>query len=271
MEDLPLNRPTPRLHEPAPPRQSSPLQWILVAVAGIAVGAALMFWWMSRAQPAPPPPPSAEVTDANASTNRPKRQLLDLPSLSDSDGFLQSLVSALSQHPALARFMATKGIVRASTVAVVQIGDGRTPAAPLGALRPSQRLQIAGSSAVLAEANTARWDAVSAALTSVAPSDAAQLYVNVKPLIDEAYIELGHADGNFDAAIVRAIVMLASTPSLETPPTLLRRPGYLEYEDPDLRALKPVQKQFVLMGPANRRRIVSWLTELAKNLDLNVR
>ena len=272
MEDLPLNRQTPRLHEPSPPRQSSPLQWVLVAIAGVVVGAGLTFWWMSRTQPAPPPPPSTGVPDANAASNRPKRQVLDLPSLADSDGFLQALVSTLSQNPTLARFLATKGLVRASTLAVVQIGDGRTPATPLAALRPATRTEIGGATTgSVPVANMARWDGVAAALSSVAPGDAAQLYVNVKPIVDEAYIELGHAEGNFDAAIVRAIEMLASTPSPQVPPVLLKRPGYFDYEDPELRALKPVQKQFLLMGAENRRRILAWLRELARTLELNIR
>ena len=272
MEDLPLNRPTPRLHEPSPPRQSSPIQWVLVGVAGVAVGAALTFWWLTRAQPAPAPPPSAAVTNADTGSSRPKRQLIDLPSLNESDGLLQSLVATLSQHPTLARFLATRGVMRASTLAVVQIGDGRTPDKPLLALRPSTRAAITGaSSGPLAETNSARWDTVAAALTSVSPADAAQLYVNVKPLVDEAYIELGHADGNFDAAVVRAIQMLADTPTPASPPTLLKRPGYLEFEDPQLKALKPVQKQFLLMGADNRRRIVAWLREVARSLDLDLR
>lgn len=270
MEDLPLNRPTPRLHPPPPPRQSSALQWILVAVAGVAVGGALTFWWMSRTQPAPASLPSATVTDIDASSNRPKRQPIDLPALSESDGLLRSLVAALSQHPTLARFLATDGIVRGATLAVVQIGDGRTPIGPLASLRPSVRTQITGAaSGTVPDANYTRWESVTAAMTSVRPADAAQLYVNVKPLVDEAYIELGHAGGNFDDALRRAIQMLRETPTPAGPPTLLRRRGYLEFEDPGLRALQPVQKQFLLMGPEKRQRILSWLDEVARNLDLD--
>jgi hypothetical protein len=271
MEDLPLNRPTPRLHEPQPQRRSSALQWGVVGVAGIAVGAALTFWWMSRTQPAPAPLPSAAVTDVDSSSNRPRRQLIDLPALSESDTLIRSLVSALSQHPTLARFLATRELVRASTLAVIQIGDGRTPDRPLLSLRPSTHAQIVGASGTLPEANYQRWDALAAGLTSVSAGDAAQLYVNVKPLVDEAYIELGHAEGNFDDAIVRAIQMLRDTPQLPSPPTLLKRPGYLEFEDSGLRGLKPVQKQFLLMGASNRVRILAWLEELADHLDLRLR
>jgi hypothetical protein len=237
-------------------------------LAGIAVGAALTFWWMSRTQPAPVPLPSAAVTDVDAASNRPRRQLIDLPALAESDSLVRSLVSTLSQHPTLARFLATRGLVRASTLAVVQIGDGRTPDRPLLSLRPSTHAQIAGASGPVSDASYARWDSLAAGLTSVPSADAAQLYVNVKPLVDEAYIELGHAEGNFDDAIVRAIQMLRDTPNPASPPTLLRRPGYLEFEDPALRALKPVQKQFLLMGAGNRGRILAWLEELADHLDL---
>jgi hypothetical protein len=116
-----------------------------------------------------------------------------------------------------------------------------------------------------------RWDGVAAAITSIDPAEAAQLYVNVKPLIDEAYIDLGYSDGDFDAAIVRAIEMLRATPTVETPPTLQRRSGYYEYSDPTLRALKPVQKQFLLMGPDNQRRILAWLEQVGAALDLDLR
>lgn len=272
LDDLTIDRP-PSDHLPPPeppaPREPSPLRWIAVALAGVAAGALLMFWWMSRAQPTPAAPPSPTVLDNSAASNRPKRQPLDLPSLSDSDTLLRSLVATLSDHPWLARFLATNGIVRGATLAVVQIGDGRTPADPLRALRPGTRLQIAGTGKGPIDPNNyKRWDVVAGSLTSVSPTDAAQLYVNIKPLIDEAYIELGNAGGDFDQAIVRAIQMLRDTPEPATDPVLNRRPGYYEHDDPALRTLKPVQKQLLLIGPENRRRVLGWLQQFATALDL---
>lgn len=274
LDDLPINRPStdpPAPVDPPPSREPSPLRWIAVGLAGVAAGALLMFWWMSRAQPTPAAPPSPAVIDTAPASNRPKRQLIDLPSLNDSDSLLRSLVTALSDHPWLARFLATPGLARGATLAVVQIGDGRTPAVPLRALRPGTRLQIVGTSKGAIDPNSyKRWDVVAGSLTSVSPTDAAQVYVNIKPLIDEAYIELGHSGGDFDQAIVRAIQMLADTPTPDTDPVLNRRPGYFEHEDPALRALKPVQKQFLLMGPDNRRRLLEWLRQFATALDLRV-
>lgn len=271
LDDLTINRPPPEpAHTPDPPapRGPSPFRWIAAGLAGVAAGALLTFWWMSRAQPTPAAPPSPTVLDDVSASNRPKRQPIDLPALDDSDTLLRSLVSTLSDHPWLARFLATKGIVRATTLAVVQVGDGRTPSDALRSLRPGTRLQILGTGRGAIDPNSyKRWDVVAGALTSVAPGDAAQLYVNVKPLIDEAYIELGHP-GDFDQAIVRAIRLLADTPQPDTDPVLNRRPGYYEHEDAAFRNLKPVQKQFLLIGPENRQRVLAWLRQFAGALDL---
>jgi hypothetical protein len=49
-----------------------------------------------------------------------------------------------------------------------------------------------------------------------------------------------------------------------------RRPHYFEHDDPALRSLLPVQKQLLLVGPERRRRLMSWLKDLAANLDLKI-
>lgn len=270
-DDLPLDRPAMRPEpEPTPPR-ASVLQWVVVGLAGVLAGALLMFWWMSRSQPTPAAPPSPPAIDTATRSNRPMRQAIDLPSLDDSDTLIRDLVTALSKHPTLARLIASAGLARGMTLAVVQIGDGRTPIEPLKVLRPSTHFQIIGpTSGHVDPASYRRWDSAVGALVSVAPNDAAQLYVNIKPLIDQAYIELGHSGEDFDAAIVRAIQMIQSTPEPTSDPVIIKRPGYFEHEDPALRALRPVQKQWLLVGPEQRSRMNSWFKAFASTLELKI-
>jgi len=271
-DDHPLEKTElPPQPEPSPPSPSW-LRALVIGLAGVLAGALLMFWWMSRAQPTPSAPPSPTAPDVAMGSNRPKRQTIDLPTLDSSDSLLRQLVATLSKHPLLARLMATDGLVRAATLAVVQIGDGRTPIDALKPLRPATRLQIVGTTSGRVDPTSyQRWDGPAAALVSVSPTDAAQLYVNVKPLIDQAYIELGHPGEDFDAAIVRAIQILADTPEIPADPLLLRRSGYFEHDDSTLRALRPVQKQLMLMGPDNKRRLMTWLHAFANALDLKTK
>lgn len=273
LDDLPLDRPTQPSSPytlPPEPERGSLTRWIVVGLAGIVAGGLLTYLWMSRTPGAPSAPPSPTAPEVAASpSTRPVRQPMNLPGLADSDGFIRQLVSTLSQHPGLARLLATPSLVRSTTVGVVQIGDGRTPVEWLRVMRPATRLQIAKRDAgPLTDASHERWNAVADAAVSVSPADAAQLYVNVKPLLDQAYVELGQPDGDFDRALVRAIQMLKDTPVPAAPPVLLRRPGYFEYEDSALQSLKPVQKQLLLLGPANRERLLAWLDEFARALQL---
>jgi hypothetical protein len=255
---------------PAPPRGSA-ARWIVAGILGLLAGSGLTFWWMSRAQPSTATPAPTTATDVAVASTRPKRQAIDLPPLDESDPLLRQLVTTLSQHPTLARFLASKGLIRATALAVVQIGDGKTPAAPLKAMKPAGTVMIDGPASGHIDPKTyARWDGATSALLSIKTSDAAQLYVNVKPLLDQAYSELGHPGGDFDAAIVRAIGMLDETPTPTDEPVLLRRPYGFEHDDQTLRALPPVQKQFLLIGPDNRKRVMAWLKQFASVLELKL-
>jgi hypothetical protein len=242
-----------------------------VLAAAIVVGGALAFWWISRAQPDEALPAPTEASDAARVSNRPQRQPMSLPALDGSDGFFRDLVALLSKHPALARLIATDGVVRQAALAVVQISEGRTPAQPLRTLRPPTRLAIVGDeSGAIDPRSYARWATATEALTSINPQEAAQLYVNVKPLFDSAYGDLGHPNGDFDAAITQAIRVLVATPEPTTEPVLLRRPGFFEHTDSQLRGLRPAQKQLLLLGPEYRGRVLAWLRQLASALDLTI-
>lgn len=272
-QDLPLG------HAPAtppqPPRSSSTVRWVLALAAVAAVAGALYFWWLTRmpAQPAAPVP--APPTDAAVGTARPARQPLELPALDGSDTFVRDLVATLSTHPLIARLVTPSGVVRTAVLAVAQIADGRTPHVPLKPLKPATRLTLAwpagADSGHIAPASFARWDGAVAALTSVRSRDAAQLYVNLKPLFDAAYADLGHPDGDFDDSLTQAIRMLLETPDVpDDGLVLLRRPAYMEHTDPALRTLRPVQKQFLLVGELHRASLRAWWSNFAKTLDLQL-
>jgi hypothetical protein len=273
-DDLPLDRgsmsgPGPGLPPEFDAPRRSPQRWVIAGALIVIAGAGLALWWMSRSQPRTGMPTPTQATDVAVGSTRPKRQPMNLPSLDASDVLLRELVAALARHPLVARFLATDEIVRNSVLAVEQIGAGKTPAVPLKVWRPESRLAIVGTASGRLDSRTyARWDSAVASLVSIEPRDAAQLYVNLKPLFDDAYRELGHPNGDFDQSIARAIDTLQSTPALDADPELVRRPGYYEHADPALRALFPVQKQFILIGSQNRARILDWLKKFAAVLEI---
>lgn len=268
-DDLPLGSRPPA---PTPPvRGSSALRMVAVGALCLLAGVLMTWWWMSRTPADPAAPAPVATADPIDPSSRPLRQPMSLPSLDGSDGLLRDLVSVLSNHPQLARLLATDGLVRGATLAVIQIGEGRTPNNPLSVLRPESRVSIEGSdTGRVNPASYARWNPSITALTQIDPAELAQVYVNVKPLFDEAYREHGYPEGDFDDALVQALTVLRATPALDTDPVLIRRPDYFIHEDPKLRALRPVQKQLLLFGPENQARVLAWLDRFARALDLDV-
>ena len=269
-DDLPLGRPVPP-PMPRPRPASSISRWIIAVAAVVVAAGALYFWWLTRMPAQPATPSLTTATDVAVGTKRPSPQPIELPALRASDALVRKIVSTLSQHPQLARFLATDQLISATVLTVEQIGDGKTPAAPLKVLRPGTRLMILGSdSGRIDPASYVRWEADVAALTSVRPQEAAQVYVNLKPLFDQAYADLGHAGGDFDTSLARAIRMLTSTPELTDEPVLMRRPAYFEHADAALRTLRPVQKQFLLLGRDRVARLRAWLVSFASAYDLKL-
>jgi hypothetical protein len=270
-DDHPLERtglpsPVPDRH-----RRQSPTRWIVAIAAVIVAGSALTLWWTIRERPEAATPIPTAATNAAVASHRPNRQPVDLPALDASDAAVRRMAAFLSQHPLFVRLLATKDLMRSTALVVQQIGDGKTPVDTLAVLRPTTKLTILGAESGRVDPQSySRWTPATQALTSIQPKDAAQLYVNVKRLLDDAYRDLGHPNANFDDAIVVAMQMLLSTPTPSGDLELLRRPTYFEHTDPTLVALRPVQKEFLLLGPDNRRHVAAWMRAFASELELKL-
>lgn len=87
-----------------------------------------------------------------------------------------------------------------------------------------------------------------------------------RPLLEEAYGELGYAPKDLDHAIIAALDQILATPARNESIELTRDSVLYKYEDPRLEALSPIQKQLIRMGPANTRIIQKKVLLLRKAL-----
>ncbi|HVS02787.1 MAG TPA: DUF3014 domain-containing protein, partial [Thermoanaerobaculia bacterium] len=195
---------------------------------------------------------------------------LELPSLDASDELVRGLVAALSARPELGRWLVGEGLVRRLVAAVDNVAEGTHPRKHLPPLRPDGAFAVAGSgpAPVPATAAYGRYDGWVALFTSVEPAGTARLYAQLRPLIDEAYRDLGYPGKRFDDTLVRAFRNLLATPVPESPPLLTRKVTTWEYADPRLEALSPAQKQLLRLGPDNQRRVQGHLRALASALGI---
>ena len=184
---------------------------------------------------------------------------------------MRDLVAALTSHPAFAAWLIPDDLIRTFVLVVENVADGNNPADHLRPLRPTQRFQTTGEAPQLGvdPASYARYNTHAEIVASINPVGAAELYRRLYPLITEAYAELGHPDGGFDDTLVRALSNLLNTPVLEREATLVPRAAFFEFADDGLEDLRPVQKQFLGMGPRNVRAVQASVLDIAREIGID--
>jgi hypothetical protein len=261
-------RPPDSVPPPPPPRRPIAF-WIGAAIAVVAIAAAGYYFFGRRAADAPA---NATATPAPPTDSALGRGGLDitLPTLEMSDAIVRELVGKLSAHPQVAAWLTTRGLVRNFTVVVVTIAEGRTPAPLLKPVRPGTPFQVIerGSDTLVDPRSYERYDRLAEASASIDPAGAARLYTALKPLIDEAYAELGFPDTPFDRMLERAIIQLLETPVVEGPIRLKAERIGWEYVDPRLAGLTGAQRQLLRLGPRNQRIVLESLRNIALALGI---
>jgi hypothetical protein len=241
---------------------------LIVAVVGLALGAAGAWWW-TRARDAGAPAGAAPVaaTDVPLAAADPARTL---PPLDQMDTFLRALLGALSTSPELARWLATDDLIRQMANAIDRVSRGESPARDLAVVRPSGFFEASGprSRPTIDPSSYRRYDALATLVWSLDARAVADAYRTVRPRLDEAYRGLGRTEGSVDDAVALALDLMLDTPVVEDPVRLAPGPGatYV-FADPQVEALAPAQKQLIRMGPRNLTRVKTRLGEIRDALQ----
>ena len=193
-----------------------------------------------------------------------------LPQLEQSDAFVRTLAAALSSNPAWVRWLATEGLVRRFVIVVDNVSEGVAPTKQLGMAAPKARFAAVernGGYYVDPE-SFRRYDTITDVVASLDTKGCARSYRQLKPLVQDAYRDLGYPDRDFDLTLAKAIDRLLSTSIPEG--DLQVTPGVKNYKlaDADLESLSPAQRQFLRMGPANAKKVQRKLREIREELAL---
>ena len=228
----------------------------------------------SAAAPASVPAAASAPASAPASASAPSAGLpptpaASLPALRDSDAYvLGALARLIGQHDAMAWLLPQHLVLH--IVATVdnlprkQVAKQVWPLRPVpGALRTAVG---AGSERQLAPDNARRYAPYLRALASVAPQQAVATYLDLYPLFQHAWRELGNPHGQFNDRLLAAIDNLLAAPE-PAPPVRLVQPKVLYlYADPALELASAGQKILMRLGPADERAVKTWLRTFRQDL-----
>lgn len=233
-----------------------------------------------------PSPPAAKVpTPPTTSTPTPKpapesnvRHPVPPPS-ARAPALLPHEVNAAAQGllgpRAMARHLWVDPLVQRFVNTVDGLGRAQPPSsqwllqpAP-GTLRLTQRR----GQTVLASANAQRYQASVAWLSRLNTAQALRLYQRLYPLLQQAYVESGHAGQHFNDRFVEVLDQMLATPTPRGPLRLVPtatphadgRPRY-EFADPALAALSTGQKALLRLSPEQARQLKAQMRALRAGL-----
>jgi hypothetical protein len=260
----------PGPESPRPPDTSGIHPAIPAVVVAVVLGGLYVLFRSSPPANAPVPAVKAPTPAATASAvpSRPQA-LIELPPLNASDAVIRGWVAALSASPEFARWLIPDQLVRRFVAAVDNIAEDEDPIEHIRHLAPPTRFAAMGpAQALVADPRSFhRFEGLARVAESIDATAAARLYLNLGPLFDAAYAELGHSPGEFDRTFARALDQLLATPAPPQRFELVRQKVSFAFADPRLEALAPAQKMLLRMGPDHRAKVQAKLVEFRTALD----
>lgn len=270
MDDLHLDE------EPVEAEEPKKIRGLAVTILVILAAAAAVYYFVFMKKTKPPAEP-APVAEA-AAPAEPDKSLggagdpLAFPAvgLGASDPSVREFAAALSANPDFAKWLLTKDLIRKFVVSVDNVANGLSPKPHIDFFAPGGYFRVARTKAgtTVDPATYKRYDPVVGVALSLDAAAAARLYQAVKPLIREAYDELGYPGVDFDDTLVRAMGELLETPVVEGPIKLEQKVVSFTMTDPALEGLSPAQKQLLRLGPIGVRAVHAKIRELGAALGI---
>ena len=263
----------------------------ITAAAALGLGAYLLFFASGRdlSPEAPPPASPADDTPVPATTPPPDAETTrdtqpsppavpsqiptaaaqpELPPLTESDAEIRSALRSLLGDGALREWLDEDQLAQRITSQVNGLQKGVFVPETLLLAPPPGEFQVERRAGGIYPStdNYRRYDTLVALILGIDVAATAEIFHRYRPLLEQAYGQLGLPPEQFDAAVLEAIDHLLATPEPGPAPELVAESVAYRYADPQLEALGSARKQLLRTGPAHVSALKAWLRELREAL-----
>ena len=260
------NSPAPS-PSPAPSTQpNSPLPQIRLQPQQESASVAAL----SEPEIAAPPEEVVQVELApEPELNEDETNVIELPTLTDSDPFVFETLQTLQNGMALVNALAEDQIVRKFVVFVENISRGEFPQTGLPYKGLGQEMpvsEIDDNLFVMDQVAHSRFDQVVSTFVETDTDSAVIIYQMLSPLFQQAYAEIGFRNVSFDETLRAAINNVLRTTNMEGPYQLVKPSVMYLYADSSVENLAEVHKQLLRIGPDNTSALKAKLREFLTKL-----
>ena len=205
------------------------------------------------------PPPKRVV--------EPTPVVKSLPSLNDSDEVVVANIDEYLSDQVM-DLLITDDVIRRGVVFIDNLARGKVAVkhAPVEPLQESFTV-IEGDILQIDPNSYERYTPYVKIFTSMSAAQIVRLYEQYKPLISDAYSEIGYEGDEFTQTLDEAIELLLDTPEPKGDMPLLRDSVTYQYAYSEWERLPAAQKQLLRMGPENMKKVKAVLRSVRAELE----
>jgi len=213
-----------------------------------------------------PEPIQPEPTPVYEPVVETKPKEPQLPNLDDSDSEVKQSLAEYLTNQSLGLFV-TEDMVRRTVVFVDNLAQGKIARKHVPLSAPVDNFMALESDIIITDPNSfERYTPYVDMLSQMSNAQIVRLYTKFKPLIFEAYEEIGYEGEEFTYTLNEAITELLETKIPDTNLPLIKDSVTYSYAYPEWEKLSDAQKQFLRMGPTNMKRVKTKLAAVQKSL-----
>jgi len=222
-------------------------------------------------------PAATDLGPGDGTDEAPAPEIAPLPDLTASDPLVLEALAGLLGQAAVDQYLVPQNIISRVVATVDALGGRRVPEP----LMPVQPLASGFEANVdfdpevplynplgdelpqylVDPVNYARYAPYVNLLNSVKMADLAAIYQRQQPLFQQAYVELGYPDGDFNLRLLEVIDLMLASPEVTEPVRLLKPEAYYLFADPELEALPAGARLMIRMGNDNAGQVKAKLGE----------
>jgi hypothetical protein len=187
-----------------------------------------------------------------------------LPPLSSSDAEVATAIGESFGQQVVSQYLNSDDIIRKLVVTIDNLARPTLPLDKRVVAATPGIFVVAGpeDARYLSEENYARYTPFLTVLSTADARTIVAVYRRYYPLMQEAYLELGYPETNFEARVIEVIDHLLATPNSAAPIDLLQPKVLYEYRDPLLENRSSGQKILTRIGPDHANAVKAKLREI---------
>jgi len=215
------------------------------------------------------PEKPAELEVPAQSPSEPAPEVKPLPTLNESDAVVVAKMDEYLSDSVMS-LMVTDDVIRRGVVFVDNLAKGKVAKKHTPVVQPEETFSVSEGDILTINPNSyERYTPYVKIFTSMSAAQAVRMYEEYKPLINNAYSEIGYGDDEFNQTLTDAIDLLLDTPEPEGDLPLLRDSVTYQYAFSEWEQLPDAQKQLLRMGPENMKKVKAALRNIKAQLESN--